>query len=250
LLALVSAIRRGACLIEFSWCRYYYITNLTELIDRISTVYKRMSHAAMRAGRNPEDVRLVAVTKFVDASRIKEAFDAGLRVFGESRVQEAQEKVAELQGLNIQWHMVGHLQKNKAKAAVGIFDLIHSLDSVELMELVNKYADKLGKVQKGLIQVKLSEEESKFGISENEVEELLEAAKGMKNLKIEGLMTIPPFFDDPELARPYYRRLKELGDRFGLPELSMGMTNDFEIAIEEGATMVRVGTAIFGERPE
>jgi pyridoxal phosphate enzyme (YggS family) len=224
------------------------------VLDNVSLIYKRMSHAAMRAGRNPEEVMLVAVTKTVDATRIREAVDAGVRVFGESKVQEAARKIEELReaeglaGLNIIWHMVGHLQKNKAGAAVEVFDLIHSLDSVELAELLDRHAARRGKLQRALIQVKLSEEESKYGVGEEEVASLLRATEAMENLKVEGLMTIPPFFDDPERARPFYRRLKALAGEHGLRELSMGMTNDFETAIEEGATMVRIGTAIFGER--
>lgn len=218
------------------------------VLENVSLIYKRMSHAAMRAGRGPEEVVLVAVTKTVEAGKIREAVEAGLRVFGESRVQEAAGKAAELEGLNIKWHMVGHLQKNKAAAAVEIFDLIHSLDSVGLAGLLDRHAGRRGKLQRALIQVNLASEESKHGVGEDEVKGLLKAAEGMENLRIEGLMTIPPFFDDPEEARPFYRRLKALADRYGLRELSMGMTNDFEVAIEEGATMVRIGTAVFGER--
>lgn len=224
------------------------------VLDNVSLIYKRMSHAAMRAGRNPEEVMLVAVTKTVDAGRIREAVDAGVRVFGESKVQEAAGKIEELReagelaGLNIIWHMVGHLQKNKAGAAVEVFDLIHSLDSVDLAGLLGRHAARRGKLQRVLIQVKLSEEESKYGVAEEEVAGLLRATEAMENLRIEGLMTIPPFFDDPERARPFYRRLKAIAGEHGLRELSMGMTNDFEAAIEEGATMVRIGTAIFGER--
>lgn len=218
------------------------------VLENVSLIYKRMSHAAMRAGRSPEEVTLVAVTKAVDAGKIREAVEAGLRVFGESKVREAAGKAGDLEGLNIRWHMVGHLQRNKAGAAVEIFDLIHSLDSVDLAGLLHRHAGRRGKLQRALIQVKLSEEEGKYGAGEGEVAGILKAAEGMENLKIEGLMTIPPFFEDPEGARPFFRRLKALADRHGLRELSMGMTNDFEVAIEEGATMVRIGTAIFGER--
>jgi pyridoxal phosphate enzyme (YggS family) len=202
----------------------------------------------MRAGRDPGEVRLVAVSKTVETELMKEAVDAGVRVFGESRVQEALQKAGEFEGTGVRWHMVGHLQKNKAKAAAGIFELIHSVDSVELMQLLNGYAGELGKIQGVLFQVKLSQEESKFGVGEAELEVLLKTAKEMDNVKVEGLMTITPFFDDPEKARPYYRKLKGLADGFGLAELSMGMSGDFEAAVEEGATLVRVGTALFGER--
>jgi pyridoxal phosphate enzyme (YggS family) len=218
------------------------------IIDIISNIYRRMSHAAMRAGRDPLEVSLVAVSKTVDVLLIKEAYEAGLRSFGESRVKEAAEKAGELDFEGIEWHLVGHLQKNKAKAAVSVFDLIHSVDSVELMGLINRHAEQEGKVQRALIQVKLSEEESKSGAAEEEAGLLLRESRGMGNISIEGLMTIPPYFDDPNQARPYYRRLREIAEEIGLREISMGMTNDFEVAIEEGATIVRVGTAIFGER--
>lgn len=202
----------------------------------------------MRAGRDPAGVDLIAVSKAVDTRLINEAFEAGQRVFGESRVQEALKKAERFRDTEIRWHMVGHLQKNKAKAAVSIFDLIHSLDSLELLAALNKHAAEQGKVQKALVQVNLSGETGKSGVPESDVGGLIEKAKGMDNVKIDGLMTITPFFDDPEKSRPFYGRLTALGNEFGLKELSMGMTGDFEVAVEEGATMVRVGTAIFGER--
>jgi len=230
----------------------------TKLIENVKNIYRRMSHAAMRVERNPEEVRLVAVTKNVDVERIKESVDWGLRIFGESKVQEAKEKIEELSRFThdalrftpISWHLVGHLQKNKAKTAIQLFDLIHSLDSIELSNELDKHAEKAKKIQRVLIQVKLSEEETKYGISKEGLTDLIEAVSNMKNLKLEGLMTMPPFFDDPEKARPYFRNLRELRDNFvksgyKLTELSMGMTHDFEVAIEEGATMVRIGTGIF-----
>lgn len=224
------------------------------LLNNVSAIFKKMSYAAMRAGRNPEDVKLIAVTKTVGIEAIKEAVEIGLRKFGENRVQEAQKKVMsdELRVMSerIEWHLIGHLQKNKAKYAVNLFDLIHTVDSVELAEELNKQSEKTGKIQRVLVQVKLSEEETKQGVSENEMMPLLAAIKHLYNLKLDGLMTMPPFFEDPEMARPYFKRLRELRDEaekrgFSLPELSMGMSNDFEVAIEEGATMVRIGTAIF-----
>ncbi len=238
--------------------------SMNMLLDRASNIMKRISHAAMRAGRNPEEVKLIAVTKAVGIETIKEAIDVGLRVFGESRVQEAKTKIEELSRLStanfplptISWHLIGHLQKNKAKYAVQLFDLIHSVDSIGLAEEINKQAEKIGKQQRILIQVKLSEEETKQGIKEEDLIPLLERIKKLNNLKLEGLMTIPPYFDAPEKARPYFKRLREIRDNINalhivdspLHELSMGMSNDFEVAIEEGATMVRIGTAIFGER--
>jgi pyridoxal phosphate enzyme (YggS family) len=211
----------------------------------------------MRAGRRPDAVHLVAVTKTVDIDMIQRAVEIGLREFGESRVQEARDKILGLKSLfpdsRITWHLIGPLQKNKAKMAVELFDLIHSVDSVGLAEALNERARQVDKIQRILVQVKLAEEETKHGMAKNKVLECLESIEEMKNLKTEGLMTIPPFFDDPGMSRPYFRELREIRDEakeegFALKELSMGMTNDFEVAIEEGATIVRIGTAIFGER--
>ena len=218
------------------------------MLESISDIYKRISHAAMRGGRSPDEVRLVAVSKTVGADAVREAHEAGQRIFGESKVQEAQKKAGELGELNIKWHMVGHLQRNKARHAVGLFELIHSVDSVALLEEIDKQAAKKNIVQSVLLQVKLADEDTKSGAGERELEGLVSRAGGLKNIKVEGLMTIPPFYDEPEGARPYFKRLRELNEKYGFQELSMGMTGDFEVAIEEGATLVRVGTAIFGER--
>jgi pyridoxal phosphate enzyme (YggS family) len=226
------------------------------LLENASDLFKRMSHAAMRAGRMPEEVRLVAVTKTVSIEAIKQAFDIGLRIFGENRVQEAKEKIEALATQTpsgTEWHMIGHLQRNKVKQSVRLFNLIHSLDSEGLADDLDREAQKIGKVQRVLIQVKLSEEETKSGAAEKGLLQLAEKVVELRNLRLEGLMTIPPFFDDPERARPFFRRLRELRDEMekkgiNLPELSMGMSDDFEVAIEEGATLVRIGTAIFGER--
>jgi pyridoxal phosphate enzyme (YggS family) len=227
------------------------------LLDNIKNVYRKIAYASLRVERDPYDVKLVTVTKTVSPEKIKEAINLGLRAFGENRVQEAQEKIEALASKVadsvIEWHMIGHLQKNKAKTAVQLFDLIHSVDSIELARALDKQAEKSDKVQKVLIQVKLSEEETKHGISKEGLMELIETVMDLKHLRLEGLMTIPPFFDKAELTRPFFRQLRELRDNiqtrgYRLPELSMGMTNDFEVAVEEGATIVRVGTAIFGER--
>ncbi len=227
------------------------------LLERIKDVYRKISSAVIRSGRNPFDVKLIAVTKTVSLERIKAAADLGLRIFGENRVQEAQEKIAACRSqcpdCAVEWHMIGHLQKNKAKTAVQLFEVIHSLDSPGLAELLNKHAEKAGKIQRVLLEVKLSAEDTKHGVAKENLMSLIESVSGMKNLKLEGLMTIPPFFENPETARPYFRNLRYLRDEaekkgFKLPELSMGMTNDYEVAILEGATMVRIGTAIFGER--
>lgn len=229
-------------------------------VATVSEIFKRMSRAAMRADRPPEDIRLVAVSKTFGVEAVKEAADLGLRVFGENRIQEAQGKIAGFQEilqkegyLNVEWHMIGHLQKNKAKYAVRLFDLIHTVDSIELAEELNRHALKEGKVQRVLVQVKLSEEETKHGVEAEGLQALLRQIAALENLKLEGLMTMPPFFDDPERARPYFKRLRQLRDEaetsaLRLPELSMGMSGDFETAILEGATLVRIGTALFGGR--
>lgn len=230
---------------------------VTQLRNNIETVHRRVSHAAMKAGRDPGEVKLVAVTKTVRVEQIREAVGAGLRVFGENRVQEAQKKILseELRGMNekIDWHLIGPLQKNKVKHAVQLFDLIHSVDSIELALEINKHSERTGKAQRVLVEVKLSPEDTKHGVDRRNLMPVLSAVSSMKCLILLGLMTIPPFSEDPEDARRYFRELRELRDAaqdsgIPLPELSMGMSNDFEVAIEEGATLVRVGTAIFGER--
>lgn len=230
---------------------------MNSLSENIETIYDRIARAARRAGREPGDIRLIAVTKTVSVEMIRRAMEAGLRVFGENRVQEAQTKVnsdqLKVKGEKISWHLIGHLQRNKAKYAVRLFELIHSIDSDELAEEINSNAAKINKVQDVLIEVKLSPEETKHGVSPHRLNELSASVGLLKNLNLRGLMTVPPFFADPEDARPFFRELRDLRDRaeamgFSLPELSMGMSNDFEVAIEEGATMVRVGSAIFGER--
>lgn len=227
----------------------YYIM----LSERISSIFKKITYAALRVGRNPESIKLIAVTKGQPIEKIIEAADLGLRIFGENRVQEAREKIAQIKGFNLQWHMIGHLQTNKVKEAVRIFTLIHSLDSEKLAIKIDNEAKKIDKIQRVLIEVKLSEEDSKFGVKEEELENFIDAIVNLKHLKIEGLMTMPPYFENPEDVRPYFRRLRQLRDTLSekypfLRELSMGMSHDFEIAIEEGATMVRIGTALFGQR--
>lgn len=224
------------------------------LSEKISSIFKKISHAALRVGRQPDEVILVAVTKSQPIDKIKEAIDYGLRIFGENRVQEAKTKILALRQTNIQWHMIGHLQTNKVKDAVSLFEVIHSVDSEKLIRFIDKEAEKRGKIQRVLIQVKLSEEESKYGVSEEEVEKLVEICLSLKNIKVEGLMTIPPYFENPEDVRPYFRRLRQIKESLNkkgydfIKELSMGMSHDFEVAVEEGATMVRIGTALFGQR--
>jgi len=220
-------------------------------------VLERINSAAAKAGRNPDDIKLIAVTKTIELSRIIEAINAGVKILGENRVQEAQKKIQDarfrMHDKDVEWHLIGNLQKNKAKYAVQLFDLIHAIDSIPLADEVNKQSKKMGKQQRVLVEVKLSDEPAKHGVSEKDLIELLEKISGMENLKLEGLMTMPPFSDNPENTRQYFKKLRELRAKaaaigFNLPELSMGMSGDFEVAIEEGSTMVRIGTAIFEER--
>ena len=211
-----------------------------------------MEKAALRVGRRPEEVRLVGATKGVDVDRIAEAVESGLEIVGENYVQEALRK-REVLGDRVRWHMIGHLQRNKARHAVGLFEMIHSVDSLKLAQELQKRAAKEGREVEVLLQVNLSGEETKSGVAPEGVQELAEAISEMPNLRLKGLMTMPPYFEDPDGARPYFQALRRLRDelqRRGLPveELSMGMSADFEVAIEEGATLVRVGTAIFGQR--
>lgn len=215
-------------------------------------VMERIAKASLRSGRDPDDIKLVAVSKTVDTIRIKEAIDAGVKILGENYVQEAHKKIEEI-GRNVSWHFIGHLQSNKAKFAVKLFDMIHSIDGFSLAEELDRRAKREEKVIKVMIEVNLSGEETKFGVGEEGAIELAKKLLELKNLEIIGLMTMPPYFDNPEMSRPYFVRLRELKDimiKEGIPlkELSMGMSNDFEIAIEEGATFVRIGTAIFGPR--
>jgi pyridoxal phosphate enzyme (YggS family) len=223
------------------------------LHDRLLQVQERIRSAAGRAGREAASVTLVAVSKTVPVDVVREALAAGVTILGENRVQEARDKIAALSGLAT-WHLVGHLQTNKAKLAVQLFDLIHSLDSPRLAEALDRSGQQAGRVVRCLVEVNLGGEESKSGTTEEGVRPLLGAAARLAHLRIEGLMTVPPFLPDPEQVRPFFRRLRSLrdtlaGEGFRLAELSMGMTHDFEVAIEEGATMVRIGTAIFGPRP-
>ena len=220
--------------------------------DNLLKVRERIERAAQKAGRDPKEIKLVAVSKTVEVDRIKEAIEAGVSILGENYVQEAQEKIEAL-GKPVSWHFIGHLQSNKAKYAVRLFDVIHSIDSIPLAEELNRRAEQPDRVIRVMIEVNLSKEATKFGTDEERVLNLARRIQNLDHLSLEGLMTMPPYFDSPEMSRPYYVALRELKDRMvkeGIPlkELSMGMSNDFEIAVEEGATYVRVGTAIFGPR--
>ena len=221
--------------------------------DRLLRVQDRIRAAASRAGRDGSSVTLVAVSKAIPVDVIRQAVEAGVAILGENRVQEARDKIAALPGVST-WHLVGHLQTNKAKLAVQLFKLIHSLDSLKLAQALDRQGEQLAKPVRCLIEVNLGGEESKSGMAEDGVRPLLEAAADLHHLRIEGLMAIPPFFPDLEQVRPYFRRLRSLRDKlrdegFPVAELSMGMTHDFEVAVEEGASLVRIGTAIFGPRP-
>jgi hypothetical protein len=216
--------------------------------ERLEQVQERMAAALRRAGRRDE-VTLVGVTKLVDVDRISEAYRAGVRHFGENRVQEFEDKQRLLSLPSAVWHMVGHVQSNKAKRAVEIFHSVDTLDSLSLAEKLSAGAGATGRRLPVLIQVKLGEEQTKSGVTPEALGALVEHTRALEGLELRGLMALPPFFESAEAVRPYFRRSRELAERFGLRELSMGMSHDFEVAIEEGATQVRIGTALFGERP-
>ncbi len=227
--------------------------------ENIDFVRERIASAAARAGRDPDAITLMAVTKTFPPQRIREAYEAGLRVFGENRVQEFAGKLDALRDLPAaEWHLIGHLQSNKATKAAEMFDAVDSVDSVRLAERLHAAAEQLGKTLPVLIEINVGGEEAKSGVAPNseELEQILLGAARWKNLPIRGLMTVPPYADDPERARPFFRRLRAIHEEIvarhlpgvSMDVLSMGMSHDFEVAIEEGSTCVRVGTAIFGER--
>lgn len=227
--------------------------------DNIARIQEQIAAVAKRAGRQPKDVALMAVTKTHPAEKIREGYQAGLRLFGENRVQEFAGKASALADLTgVEWHMIGHLQTNKASKAVELFSAVDSVDSVKLAEKLNAIAESSGKRLAVLIEINIGGEDAKSGVApdSSEMEALLQAAPRLESLSFRGLMTVPPFTDDPEGARPYFRRLRELRDTIAarnlaaisMDILSMGMSHDFGVAIEEGSTCVRVGTAIFGAR--
>jgi pyridoxal phosphate enzyme (YggS family) len=229
------------------------------IVENVTRVRERIAAAASGAGRNPDEITLMGVSKTFPVVRIREAYAAGLRVFGENRVQEFAEKAGAVSDLtDAEWHLIGHLQSNKAAKAADLFSAVDSVDSVRLAERLNAAAEKAAKTLPILIEVNVGGEEAKTGASpeSEELEKILLAATGWGNLSVRGLMTVPPYSEDPEGARPFFRQLREIRDRLAsrrLPAiamdvLSMGMSHDFEVAIEEGSTCVRVGTAIFGDR--
>jgi len=229
---------------------------MSGIADRLAGIRERMAAAARSAGRDPSSVRLIAVSKTFPINAIREAYAAGQRDFGENRVQEALQKIASATDLEIRWHLLGHLQANKARKAGPAFTAIHSIDSVELLYKIDAAAVEAGRAPELLIQVDLAGEATKFGASPTDVPRLLEAAAGCRAARVTGLMTLPPVTESPGDARPWFARLRGLRDQWvasGVPaamlgELSMGMSADFEVAVQEGSTMVRVGTAIFGSR--
>jgi hypothetical protein len=227
------------------------------LKENVAQVRERVAAACRRSRRGPDDVKLVAISKTFPPECIRAAYEAGLRDFGENRVQEAMAKRPVLSDLSITWHLVGHLQTNKAKAARELFHWVHSVDSFRLAQKLDQAAVASGAGRLPvLLEVNLGEEASKAGVGESEIIPLAEQVSRLGTLEVRGLMVIPPFLDDPELVRPYFRRLRELAQEIesknipnlSMQELSMGMSHDFEVAIEEGATIIRVGTAIFGVR--
>jgi len=226
------------------------------LIKRLQNVKNRIEKAARSCGRDPETIRLIAVSKTVPTNRVRQAIQAGTAILGENYVQEARTKFNDLATYPVSWHFIGHLQSNKAKYAVRLFDLIHSVDTLKLARELDKQSHKINKIQEVLIQVNISEEASKSGVNIKDTHNLLKEISLLENLSVKGLMTMPPYFNAPEKVRPYFSALRDLRDRLkqqsllnvSLSELSMGMTGDFEVAIQEGATLVRIGTAIFGKR--
>jgi PLP dependent protein len=220
---------------------------VTDVKANLEAVKSRVERACRKAGREPGEVLLIAVSKTVELDRIRAAVAAGVAALGENRVQEARDKVAAL-GHPVPWHLIGSLQTNKAKDAVQLFDWIHSVDRLELAQELDRRAHAADRKVRGLLQVNLGDEPQKGGAAPGDVKRLLDAMAGLRHLEIRGLMAIPPMVPDAEAARPYFRRLRELREATGLEHLSMGMSADYEAAIEEGATMVRVGTSIFGPR--
>jgi len=220
------------------------------LRENYQQVLDRIADAARCVNRDPADIKLVSVSKTHPVGALREAIDAGMHVFGENKVQEAEDKIAEIGRDAAEWHLIGHLQSNKARKAVQLFDVIHSVDSLELARRLERMCEEEERERLSvLVQVDLANEETKSGATEQELNDIAGYLKRCKHLTFDGLMVLPPFFDDPEATRPYFQKLRKLRDKI-VPdgELSMGMSHDFEVAVEEGATIVRVGTAIFGAR--
>ncbi len=228
---------------------------MSSITERVAEVQGRLSRAIEKAGRDPAEVALMAVSKNHGPDAVREAAAAGLTLFGENRVQEAAAKIPESPG-HLRWHLIGHLQRNKVRFAVELFEAIHSVDTLKLAETIQRHCEEAGRRMQILLEVNVSGEAVKFGFKPDEVPEVLRRSAEWSRLEITGLMTMPPFTEDPEGARPHFRKLRELRDRWQdetgvpLPVLSMGMTHDMEVAVEEGSNVVRIGTAIFGARPK
>ena len=228
-----------------------------QIQSNLKKIHDDIRAAAQKSGRDASQVILIAVSKRKPPEMIQQAIDAGHRDFGENYIQEAMEKIDLLGRKSATWHFIGHLQSNKAKFAVKYFDLIHTVDTVKLAKEINRQAQKIGKIQEILLQVNIAQETTKSGAEESEIVDIAKQACQFDNLHVSGLMCMPPFFDDPEDARIYFKRLKQISKEIeilnlpntAMTHLSMGMSNDFTVAVEEGATLVRVGTAIFGARP-
>jgi pyridoxal phosphate enzyme (YggS family) len=229
---------------------------MADVTSNYRAIVERIGAAAAKAGRDPEKVRLLGAAKSQSIEVVRAAIAAGVKLIGENYVQEAQDKKSKIRE-PVEWHMIGHLQRNKVRAAVEIFDMIQSLDNVALARALDKEGKIRKRIVRALVEVKLGGEASKSGMEEDQVRNLLQAAGELQNLRIEGLMTVPPFCENPEDVRPYFQRLRDLRERLrdgwpanvDLKELSMGMTHDYTVAVEEGATIVRIGTALFGPRP-
>ena len=224
---------------------------------RFVEISTRIESRALACNRSPEEITLIAISKTHPANVIKQALESGITEFGENRVQEAESKIIEVGRRKARWHLVGHLQANKARKAISLFDVIHSLDSIDLAHRLNRLCAEEGREELPvLIQVDLGQEDTKSGVSEVGLPDLVQSLNECAKLRLCGLMTLPPFFENPEQTRPFFRRLRALRDQLqdqgrfanGKGELSMGMTHDFEVAVEEGATMLRIGTAVFGQR--
>jgi pyridoxal phosphate enzyme (YggS family) len=230
---------------------------MTDIQANLNIIHEQIKTVALQAGRNPNDIRLVAVSKKIPAPAIQKALEAGQIIFGENYLQDAKKKIEEL-GTGPEWHFIGHIQSNKAKSVADLFHMVHTVDRLKLANALDREAGKIGKKLPVLVQVNVGEEQQKSGVMPDEAGSLLEALQQLPHLQVHGLMTMPPYKDDPEDVRPFFRALRELSEEFARKdyfykssrvELSMGMSHDFQVAIEEGATLVRIGTAIFGPRP-
>lgn len=229
---------------------------MNDMQTRVTAIHREMAEAARSAGRNPEEIILVGVSKRHSADEVVKAVDAGITTLGENYIQEAVDKIETLGDLKASWHFIGHLQTNKARFAVQYFDILHTVDSVKLAREIDKRARKINKVQEILVQINISQESSKSGTAASDALALVREAAVLENVSIRGLMGMPPFFDNPEEARPFFKKLAAIRSdiraaeipNVSMEHLSMGMSGDFKAAIQEGATMVRIGTAIFGER--